>query len=206
MIADNAIDCNASSLQTDFTTDSKGGDVGDDGKPVDLGVLNRSDRASFVEALAEITENSTWVQEAICDLRPFSSVHALWLAMTGAIAMAPEAVQRDMIRHHPELAGAEAQQGAMAANSTREQARLGLTAMSANDLARLNDLNARYRAKFGYPCIIALWRHDDMTSIFAAFEARLRNEPDAELCANLAEIGEVMRGRLHRLFTPADVS
>ena len=165
-----------------------------------LAGINAATREEFVRILGGVAENSPWVAEEACACRPFDSVRSLHQAMQERIERAPRARQIELARLHPELAGREAAAGTLTAASNSEQGRLGLTSLRASDHARLTRLNCEYRDKFGFPFITAVRLHADLDSIFAALERRIAHEPESELPETLRQIGEVMRGRLARLF------
>lgn len=172
----------------------------DDQPPMSLDRINRMDRAEFVAALGGLVEHSPWVAEQVFDRRPFASVWSLHGAMVGCLRQASRQRQIALVCLHPELAGQEVAEGTLTASSNAEQARLGLLTLSRADHQRLATLNADYRARFGFPFVTAVRRHADLTSVFDAFERRLGHDAVAELAENLGEIGEVLRGRLARLF------
>lgn len=161
-----------------------------------LDELNHGDRESFLARLGDTVENAPWVAERLAAERPFPTVDALWQAIMTIIAQAPLEAQIALFQGHPELAGAEAMDGRMSSHSTREQDRLGLTAMHPTDLDELNSLNRRYRKRFGYPCIVALRHQRDVAGVLTTIAARLMNDPGEERRAVLREIGEIVRGRL----------
>ena len=121
--------------------------------------------------------------------------------MMAAVGEASEAEQLALIRAHPELAGAEAEEGTLTAHSSGEQGRLGLIALSKEEFRRISGINRRYREKFGFPCIVALKLHSDRASVLDEMERRLANRPDEERAAALAQIGHITRGRLDRMFS-----
>jgi 2-oxo-4-hydroxy-4-carboxy-5-ureidoimidazoline decarboxylase len=165
-----------------------------------LGQLNTGDRAAFVAALGDIFEHAPWVAERAYAARPFTSVAALHDAMMQAVRAAPRDQQVAFLRGHPELAGKVARAGAMAAESKTEQGGLGLDRLSEADFARFERANAAYAEKFGFPFIVCVRNHKSAESIFAAFEQRVGNDPDAEFAAALTEIGHITRLRLdHRI-------
>ena len=164
-----------------------------------LARLNDAPRGAFVAALGGIVEHSPWVAEAVAAQRPFASLNALHASMVAVLRDAPVQTQVALFRLHPELAGAEAVAGRLTDASAGEQGRLGLTRLDPAEFARLDKLNRLYRARFGFPCIIALRLHHDLASVFAAFEGRIVASPDAERETALGQIGEVMRGRLAAL-------
>ena len=64
--------------------------------------------------------------------------------------------QLALIRAHPELAGKAMVDKALTAESTHEQSKAGLTDCTPEEFARIQQLNADYNAKFGFPFILAV--------------------------------------------------
>lgn len=161
-----------------------------------LDSLHSLAEAGFIAELGSLFEHSPWVAEAVTGNRPFANARALHDAMIGAVRAAGRDRQLELIRAHPELAGKEAVAGTLTDHSTSEQDRLGLTRLARADLERLDELNCRYRERFGMPCIIALRRHPDLATMLATFEQRLKQEPETEIATALDEIGHISEGRL----------
>jgi 2-oxo-4-hydroxy-4-carboxy-5-ureidoimidazoline decarboxylase len=168
--------------------------------PVTLQDLNTWPRIRFVGLLGEIFEHSLWVAERAEHGRPFADIGALHAAMVHAVETAPPAEQIELLRAHPELASKEASAGEMTSSSQAEQSSAGLNALSAEELARIDTLNAQYRQKFGFPFIIAVRNHTK-ASIFSEFERRLANDADTELKAALDHVYAITRMRLDALVT-----
>lgn len=164
-----------------------------------LGELNRLPRPAFERELGGIFEHSPWVASGAYGARPFTGLASLHAAMMEAVLQAPREKQLALIRAHPELAGAEAKEGTLTPHSSGEQARLGLTALSQVEFARISELNHRYREKFGFPCIIALRLHATRESVLADMERRVANDRDTELRNAVAQIGHIAYGRLAKL-------
>jgi len=168
--------------------------------PLVPAALDALDRAGFVALLGGVFEHSPWVAEAAWAARPFASRAALHRAMAAAVAAAPRERQLALLRAHPELAGQEAQAGRLTASSSGEQARLGFTALSAAELARVARANAAYRARFGFPCIVALALHATRVTVIAEMERRAAGDDmEAEIVAALEQVAAIARGRLERL-------
>ncbi len=156
---------------------------------------------AFGRALGGVFENSPWVAEAALASRPFADLAALHQAMVEAVLTAPAARQIELLQAHPELAGHLARAGAMTAASVAEQSGAGLDRLDADELRRFDRLNERYRAKFGFPFIVAVRGHTKR-SILAAFEARLANDAESEREAGLGEVFKIARLRLEQLVEP----
>jgi 2-oxo-4-hydroxy-4-carboxy-5-ureidoimidazoline decarboxylase len=160
-----------------------------------LADLNAASAADFAAALGDVFEHAPWVAAGAAAARPFSSVTVLHNALMDVVRTAPRARLLDFLRGHPELGGKVARAGAMTDASKAEQGGLGLDRLGAEDFARFERLNRAYRERFGFPFIICVRRHT-RASIIDQFEQRLRNDPDTELAAALAEIGHITRLRL----------
>lgn len=161
-------------------------------------VLGAPSKTEFVAILGDTFENSPWVAEKAYAERPFSSLDELHRAMCVVVAAADPDAQLALIRAHPDLAGKAALAGELTAASSGEQAGAGLGGLTAAEYARFHALNDAYRARFGFPFVLAVKGHTK-TSILAAFETRLTHDPDAERSAALAEIYRIARFRLGAL-------
>ncbi|WP_172331145.1 2-oxo-4-hydroxy-4-carboxy-5-ureidoimidazoline decarboxylase [Mangrovicoccus sp. HB161399] len=168
-----------------------------------LDILNDAPRAEALAMIAPLAERSPWVAEAALGARPFESDEALARALVEAILSSSRETRIALFRAHPALAGREAAEGSMTAESTCEQGRLGLLSLSAADAARLGRLNAAYAARFGHPFILALHRIPDLGALFDIFERRLRATPLEEHASTLAEIASVIRSRAAEAFGAA---
>ncbi len=162
---------------------------------IDLDDLNAASPQRFVALLDGIFEHSPWVAERAAGSRPFSSREDLHAALAAVVDGAPRKDQLALIRAHPELAGRATVRNQLTAESTREQAGAGLDACTAEEFARLQQLNVAYNARFGFPFILAV-RGQDRASILAAFAQRLANSLETERHEALAQIGRIAGFRL----------
>ena len=167
------------------------------GEP-DMAAINGMDRSSFVQKFGGIFENSPWVAEQAWDKRPFANVDAMHAAMVEVAKFAPAPRQLALLQSHPDLAGKEAQAGAMTASSVTEQASAGLNALSKDEMTQISDLNAAYKKKFGFPFIIAVRMHTK-EGIFFEFRRRLQNDTASEYANDLQNVYAITRLRLAKL-------
>ena len=159
-----------------------------------LAEVNALDRAGFVAALGWVFEHSPWVAEAAWSAAPFADLAALHAAMTAVVAAAPFAQQIELIRAHPDL-GARAR---MSAASSNEQSGAGLDRLTAEEYARLHQLNSAYREKFGFPFIYAV-KGSTKHEILAALAERLNATAASEHAQALAQIYRIAQTRLEDL-------
>ena len=163
--------------------------------PQTLVFLNRCSAAEFVAHLGSVFEHAPWVAEAAAAARPFATADALHAAMMATLQALPDPALVTLLRGHPELAGAQARQGAMTAESVAEQGTLALGEVVADEAQQWDRLNAAYRERFGFPFILCIRRHG-RDSALREFERRLAQDRPAELAAALREIGLISRLRL----------
>ncbi len=157
--------------------------------------LNACSAEEFVGRIGGIFEHSPWIAEAAATRRPFAGPDDLLAAMEEAVWKSPPEKQLGLIRSHPDLAGRLARMGKLTAESSREQNAAGLAAADDAAIARIGELNAAYRSRFGFPFIICA-RLNTVDTIVAAMERRLKSEPLGEQSAALEEIFQIARLRL----------
>lgn len=165
--------------------------------------INQFTPAEFSAAFGAVYEHSPWIAERAFALKPaggFASRAAVHAALVATVQSASGDEKLALLNAHPELAGKEAAAGTLTSESTREQAAAGLSAMTAEDVTQLRELNARYREKFGFPFIIAA-RNNTQGAIFGAIKSRLLNTRDMEFNNNLMQVGEIARLRLLDIIT-----
>lgn len=165
---------------------------------VSLAELNACSDSDFIAALGAIFEHSPWVAEAVSGKRPYASIGALHGEMVAAIAAAGRDPQLTLIRAHPDLAGKAALAGELTAESTSEQKGAGLDRLTSEEYERFHALNDAYKARFGFPFILAVRSHDKH-SILDAFERRLAHDEDEEIAEALAQIARIGEFRLNDL-------
>ena len=162
--------------------------------------LNAASRADFIQALDGTYEHSPWIAERAWDARPFATLAALKQALVAAVRASSRDEQLGLIRAHPELAGKAMVARTLTAESTNEQGKAGLTQCTPEEFARIQQLNAQYNEKFGFPFILAVRGPRgtglDKRQIIAAFERRLQHHPDFEFAEALRNIHRIAEIRL----------
>lgn len=166
--------------------------------PYTITQLNAMPEPEFVKVLGGIYEHSPWFAQAAAQQRPFSDTAELAAALRRAVDDAGREAQLKLVRAHPELAGKAAVRGELTAESTREQAGAGLDQCTPEEFQRLQNLNAAYNQKFGFPFILAV-RGYDRHGIIDAFARRLDNAPDVELQTCINQIHRIAQFRLNDL-------
>lgn len=169
-----------------------------------LAQLNAATPAEANALLDGLYEHSPWIAEKALARRPFVSLAQLKRAFVEVLAEADRDAQLALIRAHPELAGKAMVSGTLTAESTDEQSRSGLTHCTPAEFKRVQELNAAYNTKFGWPFILAVRGPRGLgltrTQIIDTFARRLGNHPDFELAECLRNIHRIAEIRLNDKF------
>ena len=169
-----------------------------------LDQLNAASANQALQWLDGIYEHSPWIAETALRERPFRSLAHLKHTLAHAVRTASSEAQRALIRAHPELAGKAMVDQSLTAESTHEQSKAGLTQCTPAEFARLQQLNADYNARFGFPFILAVRgpRGTGLSKqqIIDTFARRLDNHPDFEQAEALRNIHRIAEIRLNDKF------
>ena len=159
---------------------------------------SRMTRDRFVERFGTVFEHSPWIADRAWNLElgpahdTATGVHNVLCRMFRSAS--PEE-RLGVLRAHPDLAGKLAQARRLTAESTHEQASAGLDALTDDERASFQQLNAAYVAKHDFPFIIAV-RDNSKASILAAFHARIANDTATEFATACAQVERIAELRL----------
>ena len=164
--------------------------------------INHDALADVRQALDGLYEHSPWVLAQALRSRPFRTLAQLKFALAQAVNNAGPDAQVALIRAHSELTGKAASTPlAPSAQSAQEQHTAGLAHCSPAEAAQLQQLNGDYRARFGFPCVLAVRgpRGNGLsrTDIISTLARRLQHPPAFELAENLRSIHRIAELRLN---------
>ncbi len=153
-------------------------------------------RERFVQAYGSIFEHSPWIADRAFDLElgpAHDSAAGLHNALARIFRSASAAERLKVLQAHPDLAGKLAAAKQLTADSTAEQASAALDALTDQERAQFQSLNAQYTAKHGFPFIIAVRDHSK-AQILQAFQTRIAHETNTEFqtaCKQVERIAEL---------------
>ena len=169
-----------------------------------LAQLNAASHADALQMLDGLYEHSPWIAEQALAQRPFQSLADLKYKMAEVVTQAGRGPQLALLRAHPELAGKAMVSKTLTAESTHEQNKAGLTDCTPQEFTKIQQLNADYNAKFGFPFILAVRGPRgtglNKQQIIEAFERRLHGHPDFELVECLRQVHRIVEIRLNDKF------
>ena len=172
-----------------------------------LDQLNAADAAEFTRLLDGTYEHSPWIATVAWAKRPpqgFATLAQLKRALVEAVREAPRDDRLALIRAHPELAGKAMVSKTLTAESTTEQGKAGLTDCSPAEFEQLQQLNADYNRRFGWPFILAVRGPRGIglnrQQIIATFARRLQGPAEFEFAECLRNIHRIAEIRLNEKF------
>lgn len=159
--------------------------------------VNRLDPDDALTPLGGLFEDSPHLVAQALEQRPFATRDALYDALCDTLDGIDWTQRIALIQAHPDLAGRAALAGTLGRESTAEQHAAGLAAdaLTPEEIARIGELNARYRERFGFPFVICA-RDNGKAGILAALAERLEHDRETEIAT---AIGEIRRIAWHRL-------
>lgn len=167
-----------------------------------LAALSAADEAGFIAALGGIYESAPRFARSAWRARPFASADELHAALVRATRTAPEETKLALVMALPELAGNEAEVGALTGEALIEHASAGVGRLPPDELARLRELNHRYRDRCGFPFAVTL-RGRRKHEIVAQLGARPASDSQVEFERCLTELESITRLRLEALLAPS---
>jgi N-carbamoyl-L-amino-acid hydrolase len=166
--------------------------------------INSATHAEALALLDGIYEHSPWVADQALAARPFKSLTDLKLQMARVLHAASKDAQIKLIQAHPELAGKAMVSQSLTAESTNEQSKAGLTQCTPEEFAVIQQLNADYNTKFGFPFILAVRGPRGLglnkQQIIETFSRRLHGHPEFERQECLRNINRIAEIRLNDKF------
>jgi 2-oxo-4-hydroxy-4-carboxy-5-ureidoimidazoline decarboxylase len=156
------------------------------------------EKCDFVTTFGAIYEHSPWIAEQAFDLgitTEHDQIETLHSLFCDVFLSADKDSQLGVIIAHPDLAGRAARAGELTIESTNEQASAGIDTLTEDEFNRFTELNDAYKAKFGFPFIMAV-KGSNKYAILSGFEERIHNTPEQEFTRALAEINKIAAFRL----------
>lgn len=159
-----------------------------------IAVSNLDGRADFAAKFGSIFEHSPWIAEEAWSNRPFGSRDELLESMSDIVMNADEERQLALLRAHPELGSKIVKTGEAGGRLSDA----GLDRLDRDEGFILGQLNARYKARFGFPFIIAM-RGLASDMIADSLQQRMTNSVEEEKHRALQEVIKIAAFRLTHL-------
>ncbi len=152
----------------------------------------------FLDCFGGVYEHSPWIARAVwrdgLD-ESHEEVDVLANALAATVDQADAELRLNLINAHPDLAGRAAVSGELTRESTAEQANAGIDQCTAEEFGLFQDLNDKYKSKFGFTFVMAV-KGSNRHKILDAFRRRVQNDSEIEFVQAIQEIHKIARLRL----------
>lgn len=158
--------------------------------------VNNLSNEEFVAQLGDVYEHAPWVMEATAKSRPFSSRLDLYSASVAVLKQAKKEEQLALLCGHPELARPDLNEGQITADSEQEQKSLDLMSLSGDPKRKLNSISNAYKDRHGFPAVVCVREHSDLTSVISEIERRISRSSKVEFNEALGEVMKISWNRI----------
>jgi len=167
---------------------------------VRLDQVNKMSLEEFSATFSGLFQDVPWAIERAHGQRPFSDTEDLRAAFQEALFGATPEEQEELLRSYPDLGSSTLTR----AESHRDQSALALDQMHDEDYALFEDLNARYREKFGFTYVAAVRSVGSRRELLENGEVRLQHSPSQERTTAMIEVGKIVNHRFDDLVAEAN--
>jgi 2-oxo-4-hydroxy-4-carboxy-5-ureidoimidazoline decarboxylase len=171
-------------------------------KPTVSELLSKS-KDEILSFLGCIYENSPFVAIRLLDNNfspsKLTNVHELFQAMSQIVDNATHEEKLQLLRTHPDLCEKIEKLKTLTQSSQLEQSRAGLHTLTDEEQVQFTQFNQQYKAKFGFPFILAV-RNVTKYTVLSAIEGRINLSWDAEFAGALNQVHKIAWMRLLSAF------
>lgn len=167
---------------------------------VGIEAVNQRVKDDAADLLGGLFEHTPSIVARTLERGPFASRDELYRELCATVHDLDRDQQLALIRAHPDLVGRAALAGTLSTDSIAEQRAAGLSAdtLTAGEIARFQEMNARYQERFGFPFVICT-RDNQKQSILRGLAERLEHDRETEIATAIAEIWRIAWYRLDAL-------
>jgi len=132
---------------------------------------------TIVDEIGGIYEHSPWVVETLLlkkETSKITTVSELAAGLKLIVNGASDDKKLKLLQAHPDLCEKVEAMKLLTVESQEEQSKSGLQSMKGEELDKFKSMNESYKAKFGFPFLLAV-RNAGKSTVLSALEGRLKN-------------------------------
>ena len=159
--------------------------------------INKLSKSEFIKVFGNIFESSSWISEELCKFKPFNSFEDLSIKIMDIFENTTKEKQIKILKAHPDLAD-KTKIGSLTKDSKNEQNLAGLDNCTQEEFKEFNNLNFKYKKKFGFPFIIAV-KDKSKTEILSSFRKRISYDINIEFEEAKKQVKKIANLRLNEI-------
>ena len=156
--------------------------------------INQLTKNDFIDIFGNVFEKTYWIADKAYNLKPFNNLNEL---SSSIIKIYENSSKEDFLKifnAHPELAVEQK----LTEDSQKEQNNANLNQCSNEEFNEFQNLNIKYKKKFGFPFIIAV-KGKNKNEILTNFRKRIKNETSLEFEEAKKQVKKIANFRLKEI-------
>jgi len=137
--------------------------------------INELTKNDFIDIFGNVFEKTYWIADKAFNLKPYKNLNELLLTIIEIYENSSKEDCLKIFNAHPELASKKR----LTEDSRTEQNNANLNHCNNEEFNEFQNLNTRYKKKFGFPFIIAV-KGKNKDEILTNFRKRIKNEINLE--------------------------
>ena len=156
--------------------------------------INQLTKNDFIDIFGNVFEKTYWIASKTFDSKPYKSANELLSVMMKIYENISKEDCVKIFNAHPELAVEKK----LTKDSKREQDGASLNHCNNEEFNEFQDLNKKYKKKFGFPFIIAV-KGKNKNEILNNFRRRIKNEINLEFNEAKEQVKKIATFRLNEI-------
>ena len=156
-----------------------------------IDTFNKLNKSEFLSIFGNVFEKTEWIAGKCYDSKPFNNVQELVNKMMEVFENSIKEKHLKILNSHPDLAVKKK----LTKESENEQANANLNQCTNEEFEEFNNLNKKYKKKFGFPFIIAV-KGKNKNEILNIFRQRITNNINLEFEEAKKQVKKIATFRL----------
>jgi OHCU decarboxylase len=156
--------------------------------------INQLTKNDFIGIFGNVFEKTNWIADKAFNLKPYKNFNELFSIIMEIYENSSKEDSLKIFNAHPQLAVEKK----LTDDSRKEQNNANLNQCSNEEFNEFQNLNGKYRKKFGFPFIIAV-KGKNKDEILNNFRKRIKNEINLEFKEAKGQVKKIASFRLNEI-------
>jgi OHCU decarboxylase len=156
--------------------------------------INQLTKNDFLDIFGNVFEKTYWIADKAFNLKPYKNFNELLSTIIEVYEKSSREDYLKIFNAHPELAVEKR----LTEDSQKEQNNANLNQCNNKEFNEFQNLNIKYRKKFGFPFIIAV-KGKNKDEILSNFKKRINNEINLEFEEAKKQVKKIASFRLNEI-------
>ena len=157
--------------------------------------INQLTKNDFIDIFGNVFEKTYWIADKAFILKPYKNLNELLSTISEIYENSSKEDYLKIFNSHPELTVEKK----LTEDSQKEQNNANLNQCNNKEFNEFQNLNNKYRKKFGFPFIIAV-KGKNKDEILTNFRKRIKNEINLEFEEAKKQVKKIADFRLKEIF------